>query len=134
MDDLVALVTKNTQAIYDRLRKMYAYEIEQTGEQDERTVPNLQVRSCPTQVLNRAAWLWLRETLVELQRQVNLVVDLYNYANYIDQRTYTITPAVTIKIPTSLVIDTSVLTAEFGKINSLLDQLDRYAHLVEGGN
>lgn len=134
MDDLVALVTQNTQAIYDRLRNMYAYEIEQTGEQDERTVPNLQVRPCPTQVLNRSAWLWLRETLVELQRQVNLVVDLYNYANYIDQGTYTITPAVTIKIPTSLVIDTSVLTAEFGKINSLLDQLDRYAHLVEGGN
>ena len=133
MDDLVALVTKNTQAIYDRLRKMYAYEIEQTGEQDERTVPNLQVRPCPTQVLNRAAWLWLLETLVELQRQVNLVVDLYNYANYIDE-SYTPTSAITIKIPTSLVIDTSVLTAEFGKINSLLDQLDRYAYFVEGGN
>lgn len=133
MDDLVALVTKNTQAIYDRLRKMYAYEIEQTGEQDERTVPNLQVRPCKTQVLNRAAWLWLRETLVELQRQVNLVVDLYNYANYIDE-SFSLTPAININIPTSLVIDTSVLTAEFGKINSLLDQLDRYAHLAEGGN
>lgn len=133
MDDLVALVTQNTQAIYDRLRKMYAYEIEQTGEQDERTVPNLQVRPCPTQVLNRATWLWLRETLVELQRQVNLVVDLYNYANYIDE-SFSLTPAININIPTSLVIDTSVLTAEFGKINSLLDQLDRYAHLVEGGN
>lgn len=133
MDDVVALVTQNTQAIYDRLRKMYAYEIEQTGEQDERTVPNLQVRPCPTQVLNRAAWLWLRETLVELQRQVNLVVDLYNYANYIDE-SFSLTPAININIPTSLVIDTSVLTAEFGKINSLLDQLDRYAHLAEGGN
>lgn len=133
MDDLVALVTQNTQAIYDRLRKMYAYEIEQTGEQNERTVPNLQVRPCPTQVLNRAAWLWLRETLVELQRQVNLVVDLYNYANYIDE-SFSLTPAININIPTSLVIDTSVLTAEFGKINSLLDQLDRYAHLAEGGN
>lgn len=133
MDDLLALVTQNTQAIYDRLRKMYAYEIEQTGEQDERTVPNLQVRPCPTQVLNRAAWLWLRETLVELQRQVNLVVDLYNYANYIDE-SFSLTPAININIPTSLVIDTSVLTAEFGKINSLLDQLDRYAHLAEGGN
>lgn len=131
MDDVVALVTQSTQAIYDRLRKMYEYE--KTHADDDRLIPALQVQLCPTKVLNRTAWLWLRETLIELQRQVNLVVDLYNYANYIDE-SYTPTPAITIKIPTSLVIDTSVLTAEFGKINSLLDQLDRYAYLVEGGN
>ena len=131
MDDLVALVTQNTQAIYDHLRKMYEYE--KTHADDDRSIPALQVQQCPTKVLNRAAWLWLRETLVELQRQVNLVVDLYNYANYIDE-SYTPTSAITIKIPTSLVIDTSVLSTEFSKINTLLDQLDRYAYLVEGGN
>lgn len=130
--DLVKDVTQNTQAIYNRLTKMYQFEIKATGDID-RAVPTLQVKTCPSDLLNRATWLWLRSTLTELQRQVNLVVDLYNYANYIDMTSFSYTPAIELAIPESLVIDMSVLDKEFKRINNLLDQLDGYALVVEKG-
>lgn len=131
-DNLVAFVTTGVSNIYTRLAKMYDFEIKATGEID-RVVPTLAVKDCPTDLLNRAAWLWLRETFQELQQQVNAVVALYNYAGYVDLDSYDDTPPIQLAIQESLIIDMSVLDSEFKRVNDLLDKLDQYALLVEKG-
>lgn len=123
--DLAQTYQTNIRSIYDRVLVMY-----QRGQpfyETDVTVPKLTPLPPPTEVMNRAFYLWTLQCIHQLQDVMNVLIKLYNDTGIID---YDIgdTPLLDLWLPRRLKIDdvyVSKLANDFKECNEVLDHLDQ---------
>ena len=124
--DLAQTYQTNIRSIYDRVLVMY-----QRGQpfyETDVTVPKLTPLPPPTEVMNRAFYLWTLKCIHQLQDVINALIKVYNDNGIIDYEVGD-TPTISLWLPRRLKIDdfyTQQLAADFKQCNDLLDQLNEY--------
>lgn len=124
--DLAQTYQTNIHSIYDRILVMY-----QRGQpfyETDVTVPKLTPLPPPTEVMNRAFYLWTLQCIQQLQDVINALIKVYNDNGIIDYEVGD-TPTISLWLPRRLKTDdfyVQQLATDFKQCNDLLDQLDEY--------
>ena len=129
MDNLVTYYVTNIQSIYDRIKKLYAQldavfmdDLDQSALQ---IVPPVN----PNGQLNRRVRQWTIQSINDLQRVVDDLVDISNGYSLVDNATGNDNETLKLWIPRQLLVDKTYednLADNFDRVNKLIDNIFSY--------
>lgn len=129
--ELISYTINHTQAIYDRIKRLYELEIKFDDVEDV-DIPDLKVRPVPEGGLNRAVYLWEFKLINDLEVALNELVGFYNDQGVTDpDNNYANTAEIRLVRPgkssKDMIIDNFVkaLDKNYDVADKLLDQLEK---------
>lgn len=129
MDNLVTYYVTNIQNIYDRIKKLYtqldAVFMDDLDQSALQIVPPVN----PNGQLNRRVRQWTIQSINDLQRVVDALVDISNGYSLVDNATGNDNETLKLWIPRQLLIDKTYednLADNFNRVNKLIDNISSY--------
>lgn len=129
MDNLVTYYVTNIQSIYDRIKKLYtqldAVFMDDLDQSALQIVPPVN----PNGQLNRRVRQWTIQSINDLQRVVDDLVDISNGYSLVDNATGNDNETLVLWIPRQLLVDKTYednLVDNFNRVNKLIDNISSY--------
>lgn len=129
MDNLVTYYVTNIQSIYDRIKKLYtqldAVFMDDLDQSALQIVPPVN----PNGQLNRLVRQWTIQSINDLQRVVDALVDISNGYSLVDNATGNDNETLKLWIPRQLLVDETYednLADNFNRVNKLIDNISSY--------
>lgn len=129
MDNLVTYYVTNIQNIYDRIKKLYtqldAVFMDDLDQSALQIVPPVN----PNGQLNRRVRQWTIQSINDLQRVVDALVDISNGYSLVDNATGNDNETLKLWIPRQLLVDKTYednLADNFDRVNKLIDNIFSY--------